>query len=92
MRWEGDRQSENVDDRRGARGFGGRSIGIGTIVIALIGSWIFGVSPTTILNLRGVAVPDSFTHGTSAQRVRWFSRGMETGDVEQCDTFGATRL
>jgi len=283
MRWEGDRQSENVDDRRGARGFGGRSIGIGTIVIALIGSWIFGVSPTTILNLlsgapvaeqqapsgaapandektrfvktvlaytedtwaqvfqehgvtyrnptltlftgatgtacgtgqsamgpfycptderiyidlgfydlmrerfrasgefaeayviahevghhvqnqlgildkvhqeqrrlpereanalsvrlelqadcfagvwarrtdqaksvveqgdveaalaaasaigddalqrrsQGVVVPDSFTHGTSAQRVRWFSRGMESGDVDQCDTFGATQL
>lgn len=55
MRWEGDRQSDNVEDRRGSGGggfgFGGRSIGIGTIVIALLGSWLFGVSPTTILNL-----------------------------------------
>lgn len=55
MRWEGDRQSENVDDRRGAGGrglgLGGRAVGIGTLVIALVGSWIFGVSPTAILNL-----------------------------------------
>jgi predicted metalloprotease len=59
MRWEGDRESENVEDLRGQGGgggfggfgFGGRSIGIGTIVIALIGSWFFGVSPGTILSL-----------------------------------------
>jgi predicted metalloprotease len=34
-------------------------------------------------------VPDSFTHGTSAQRVRWFRRGFEAGKIEQCDTFSA---
>ncbi|OOR85259.1 neutral zinc metallopeptidase [Moraxella canis] len=39
---------------------------------------------------RGHAVPDSFTHGTSAQRKQWFYKGFETGDVNQCDTF-ATR-
>lgn len=39
---------------------------------------------------RGHAVPDSFTHGTSAQRKQWFYRGFETGDIKQCDTF-ATR-
>jgi len=33
--------------------------------------------------------PDSFTHGTSAQRVEWFKRGMNTGDPNQCDTFAA---
>jgi len=38
---------------------------------------------------QGYVVPDSFTHGTSAQRVRWFRRGFETGDVEQGDTFNA---
>jgi predicted metalloprotease len=38
---------------------------------------------------RGVVVPDSFTHGTSAQRVRWFTRGIESGQVEQCNTFEA---
>lgn len=36
---------------------------------------------------RGQVVPDSFTHGTSAQRVRWFKRGYETGDLKQGDTF-----
>jgi predicted metalloprotease len=35
----------------------------------------------------GRVVPDSFTHGTSAQRVRWFRVGYETGDVDACDTF-----
>lgn len=36
---------------------------------------------------RGQVVPDSFTHGTSAQRMRWFKRGYETGDLKQGDTF-----
>ena len=36
---------------------------------------------------QGQVVPDSFTHGTSAQRTRWLKRGLETGDVQQCDTF-----
>ena len=35
---------------------------------------------------RGV-VPDSFTHGSSAQRVKWFRRGFESGDINSCDTF-----
>jgi predicted metalloprotease len=35
----------------------------------------------------GRVVPDSFTHGTSAERVRWFRRGLDTGDTEACDTF-----
>jgi uncharacterized protein len=36
---------------------------------------------------RGYVVPDSFTHGTSAQRIRWFRRGFETGDLSKGDTF-----
>jgi predicted metalloprotease len=36
---------------------------------------------------RGVVVPESFTHGSSAQRVRWFKAGLESGDVRRCDTF-----
>ncbi|SFU40243.1 KPN_02809 family neutral zinc metallopeptidase [Pontibacter akesuensis] len=40
----------------------------------------------------GRVVPDSFTHGTSAQRVRWFRKGFETGDVSQGDTFNAAEL
>ncbi|WP_028101116.1 KPN_02809 family neutral zinc metallopeptidase [Pseudoduganella violaceinigra] len=58
MRWEGNRESDNVEDHRGddgggggGFGFGGRSIGIGTIVVALIGSWVLGVNPMTLLGL-----------------------------------------
>ncbi len=40
----------------------------------------------------GRVVPDSFTHGTSAQRVRWFKKGYESGDVSQGDTFNAAEL
>ena len=57
MKWEGERQSEHVVDRRGSgmgggRGMpriGGRGIGIGTIVIALVGGWILGINPLTLL-------------------------------------------
>jgi len=41
---------------------------------------------------QGYVVPDSFTHGTSAQRQRWFKRGMENGDVNACDTLKAKTL
>ena len=41
---------------------------------------------------RGYVVPDSFTHGTSEQRVRWFRQGYETGDLSQGDTFNARSL
>jgi uncharacterized protein len=41
---------------------------------------------------RGYVVPESFTHGTSAQRVRWFKSGLDSGDLRRCDTFGAREL
>lgn len=41
---------------------------------------------------QGRVVPDAFTHGTSAQRIRWFRKGLESGDLEQGDTFSAARL
>jgi predicted metalloprotease len=41
---------------------------------------------------RGYVVPDAFTHGSSEQRVRWFRRGIETGDMNQCNTFQAAQL
>lgn len=40
----------------------------------------------------GRVVPDSFTHGSSAQRKQWFERGMQSGDTAACDTFAARRL
>jgi len=40
----------------------------------------------------GRVVPDSFTHGTSEQRLRWFRKGFDTGDIRQGDTFSATNL
>ena len=44
------------------------------------------------MEARGYVVPDSFTHGTSAQRMKWFRKGFETGDIDQGDTFNATDL
>ena len=41
---------------------------------------------------QGRVVPDSFTHGSSAQRMRWFRVGLESGDPRKCDTFSATNL
>jgi predicted metalloprotease len=69
MKWEGDRQSDNVEDRRddgpsvGGGGFsfgGGRGIGVGTVVVALVAGWIFGINPLTILGaLSGGGLPES---------------------------------
>jgi predicted metalloprotease len=41
---------------------------------------------------QGYVVPDAFTHGSSAQRVRWFREGLESGELQACDTFSADRL
>lgn len=58
MKWEGQDQSNNVEDRRGqaagsggGRRLGGRGIGVGTIAIALVAGWIFGINPLTVLGL-----------------------------------------
>jgi predicted metalloprotease len=40
----------------------------------------------------GRVVPDSFTHGSSQQRSKWFYRGIETGDINQCNTFDAPQV
>ena len=60
MRWEGNRQSDNVEDRRaggggGGFGFGGKSIGIVTIVIALLAWGVFGINPLTTIGVLGGA-------------------------------------
>ena len=60
MKWEGNRESDNVEDRRDDGG--------------------------------GAVVPESFTHGTSAQRQHWFDTGFKTGSVKACDTFSSRNL
>ena len=71
MKWEGNRQSDNVEDRRdggdgGARGgrrpmLGGRGVGLGTIVIALLAGWAFGINPMTVLGLLSGGDPGQIT-------------------------------
>ena len=73
MKWEGNRESDNVEDRRSSGGgmpvFGGRSIGIGTIVIALLGGWALGINPLTILSLlSGGGAPTAQVQQAPAQR------------------------
>ncbi len=41
---------------------------------------------------QGYVVPDSFTHGSSEQRVRWLTQGLRTGRVDACDTFNARAI
>ena len=41
---------------------------------------------------RGYVTPETFTHGTSEQRVRWFRTGFDTGDIQDCETFAANPL
>lgn len=73
MKWEGNRESDNVEDRRGEGGagggfgLGGRSIGIGTVVVALIGSYFLGISPGAMLDLLsgGGAMPEQVRQAPS---------------------------
>lgn len=73
MKWEGNRQSDNVEDRRDGGGMGGgllggRSIGIGTIVVALVGGWILGINPLTILGALTGGAPPAQVQQAPAQR------------------------
>lgn len=74
MKWEGNRQSDNVEDRRsgggssGGGGLGGRSIGIGSIAIALVASYFFGINPMTVLSLLSGGSPAPQTQSAPAQR------------------------
>ncbi|MBC7598008.1 MAG: neutral zinc metallopeptidase [Polaromonas sp.] len=75
MKWEGNRESANVEDRRSGGGgaglgglLGGRSIGIGTIVVALVGGWIFGINPLTILGALSGGAPPAQVQQGPAQR------------------------
>ena len=74
MKWEGNRESDNVEDRRDDGGggggglLGGRSVGIGTIVVALLGGWAFGINPLTILNLLSGGAPPAQVQQGPAHR------------------------
>ena len=99
MKWEGNRESDNVEDRRGAGGaggfpvFGGRSIGIGTIVIALLGGWIFGINPLTLLGmLSGGGSPVQMQQQAPAQQTPaddTMSRFVRTVLADTEDVWGA---
>lgn len=67
MKWEGNRESDNVEDRRGGFGLGGRSIGIGTIAIALVASYFFGIDPGTVINILGGGGPGSALQAPAQQ-------------------------
>jgi len=75
MKWEGNRESSNVEDRRDGGGgsgggmLGGRGIGIGTIVVALLGGWMFGINPMTIISLlSGGGAPSAQVQQAPAHR------------------------
>ncbi len=71
MKWEGNRQSDNVEDRRsggGSSGGGGRKIGIGSVVIALVASYFLGVNPMTVLNILSGGEPATQVSSAPAQR------------------------
>ena len=62
MKWENNRQSDQVEDRRnspggglpgGGRRLGGRGVGLGTIVVALVAGWALGINPMTVLSVLG---------------------------------------
>src|SRR5512133_429340 len=74
MKWGGNRQSDNVEDRRdsggssGGGGFGGRSIGLGSVVIALVASVFFGVNPLTVLNILSGGSPEPQSQSAPAHK------------------------
>ena len=74
MKWEGERQSDNIEDRRdqasgvGGFGLGGRSIGVGSVVIALVAGAVFGVNPLTILSLLSGGAPPTTRPAAQAPR------------------------
>ncbi|CAN5370348.1 neutral zinc metallopeptidase [soil metagenome] len=77
MRWEGNEQSDNVEDRRGSGGggggfgglpIGGRSVGIGTVAVALIAGWIFGINPLTMLGMLSGSGPAPQVQQAPAQK------------------------
>lgn len=88
MRWSPRGSNPDVIDQRGGGGsrrgvaIGGGGLGVGGIIVVLLLTPLGG----------GSVRPDAFTHGTSAQRRRWFTTGETAGDPSRCDTFAADAL
>lgn len=62
MRTDNERESDNIEDRRGggfSGGGGGKGLGLGTIVVALVASWVLGVNPMTVLNMLSGGAPQT---------------------------------
>ncbi len=77
MRWDGQRESDNIEDSRGqgpmgggGMRFGGRSLGIGTIVVALIGGWVLGINPLTLLGMLSGGDGIQMESGAPSQQVQ----------------------
>ena len=72
MKWEGNRESDNVEDRRddsgGGFSIGGGSLGVGGVVVALVASYFLGINPSTLLNLLGNGQQGQTTHQAPAHR------------------------
>ena len=71
MKWEGNRQSDNVEDRRGSGGsfgVGGRGIGVGSVVIALVAWGVFGINPLTTLGLLAGSGQTQVAHQAPARQ------------------------
>jgi predicted metalloprotease len=105
MKWEGQRESDNVEDLRdqgggggGGSGFGGfgvRHIGIGTIAVALIGGWILGINPLTILGLlSGGGAPIQHSQPAPTQTAQPAQPGQSVahGQEDQMKRFVSTVL
>jgi len=64
----------------------------GDVEIALVAATAIGDDTLQRKSGAGRVVPESFTHGTSEQRLKWFRLGLETGDLSNGDTFGTESL
>jgi predicted metalloprotease len=79
MRWEAGRRSRNIEDRRRMR-----------VSRKATGG---GIGDDRLQKQsRGYVTPSSFTHGSSARRVRWLKRGLDRGKLSECNTFEAASL
>lgn len=108
MKWTRGTRNDDVIDVRGRRGAAAKlgGGGIVAVLVVYVVARVFGVGDVEAALAAASAIgddrlqqqagrevdPETFTHGTSEQRVRWFRRGFETGRLEACDTFSVQEL